>query len=86
MHDEVEVTYYIMKREFRFGDFTNYEIVKKLPSADAVPVVRCKDCIYYQDNNDGYPHDGCRWRSNETPDADDFCSMAERKDDESVDS
>lgn len=38
MHDEVEVTYYIMKREFRFGDFTNYEIVKKLPSADVAPV------------------------------------------------
>ena len=38
MHDEVEVTYYIMKREFRFGDYTNYEIVKKLPSADVAPV------------------------------------------------
>lgn len=60
------------------------ENAKKLfslaPSADVAEVVRCKDCVYYQDNNDGYPHDGCRWRSDETPDADDFCSMAERKD------
>ena len=53
-----------------------------VPSADVAPVVRCKDCVYYQDNNDGYPHDGCRWRSDETPDAEDFCSMAQRKDDE----
>ena len=45
-------------------------------------LVRCKDCIYYQDNNDGYPHDGCRWRADETPDATDFCSFGERKDDD----
>lgn len=56
--------------------------INGIPSADVAPVVRCKDCKYYQDNNDGYPHDGCRWRSDETPDADDFCSMAERKDNE----
>ena len=54
--------------------------VDTAPTIDAVPVVRCKDCVYYQDNNDGYPRDGCRWRSDETPDADDFCSFAERKD------
>ena len=45
-------------------------------------LVRCKDCVYYQDNNNGYPHDGCRWRSDETPDADDFCSMAEKMDED----
>ena len=55
------------------------ETIAEAPTIDAVEVVRCRDCIYYQDNNDGYPHDGCRWRSNETPDADDFCSMAERR-------
>ena len=54
--------------------------VVNAPTIDAVPVVRCKDCVYYQDNNDGYPHDGCRWRSDETPDATDFCSFGERKD------
>ena len=51
--------------------------IEHLSSADVAPVVRCKDCIYYQDNNNGYPHDGCRWRTDETPDADDFCSMAD---------
>ena len=45
---------------------------------DAVPVVRCKDCKYWQDNNDGYPHEECRWGHGETPDANDFCSYGER--------
>ena len=58
------------------------EDLEDIPPADVAPVVRCKDCVYYQDNNDGYPHDGRRWRSDETPDADDFCSFAERKDKE----
>ena len=56
--------------------------VENAPTIDAVPVVRCKDCVYYQDNNNGYPHNECRWRSDETPDATDFCSFGERKDDE----
>ena len=43
------------------------------------PVVRCKDCKYWQDNNDGYPHEECRWWHGETPDANDFCSYGERK-------
>ena len=42
------------------------------------PVVHCKDCKYWQDNNDGYPHEECRWGHGETPDADDFCSYGER--------
>lgn len=50
-----------------------------IPAADVVPVVRCKDCKYWQDNNDGYPHDECRWGNGETPDPDDFCSYGERK-------
>ena len=49
------------------------------PSADVAPVVRCKDCKYWQDNNDGYPHEECRWGHGETPDANDFCSYGERK-------
>lgn len=47
--------------------------------ADVVEVVRCKDCKYYQDNNGGYPHEMCKWRENETPDPDDYCSCGERK-------
>ena len=47
---------------------------------DMVAVIRCKDCRYWQDNNGGYPHPECRWGLEETPDADDFCSFADRKD------
>lgn len=53
---------------------------KRLDNCPLRPLVRCKDCIYYQDNNNGYPHNECRWRADETPDATDFCSFGERKD------
>ena len=43
-------------------------------------LVRCRDCVYYQDNNEGYPHIGCKWREDETPDPDDYCSGGERMD------
>lgn len=49
-------------------------------AADVVEVVRCKDCKYWQDNNDGYPHQECRWGNYETPDPDDYCSYGELKD------
>jgi hypothetical protein len=52
------------------------------PTADVVEVVRCKDCVYWQDNNDGYPHKECRWGKDETPDAYDFCSYGERRTDD----
>ncbi len=52
----------------------------KAPAADVAPVIRCKDCEYWQDNNGGYPNEECRWREDETPDADDFCSYGKRKD------
>ena len=52
----------------------------RFPTADVVEVVRCKDCIYFQDNNSGYPHNECKWCKDETPNADDFCSYGERKD------
>lgn len=44
-------------------------------------IVRCKDCKYWQDNNNGYPHPDCRWREDETPDPDDYCSFGEAKQD-----
>ena len=47
---------------------------------DFLPVVRCKDCKYWLDNNDGYPHEECRWGHGETPDTNDFCSYGVRKD------
>ena len=46
-----------------------------------VEVVRCRDCKYWQDNQEGhYPNELCPWDKGETPDGDDFCSFGERKD------
>ena len=59
-------------------------MIRKRPTVDAVEVVRCKDCKYWQDNNDGYPHEECRWGHGETPDANDFCSYGERRADDAV--
>ena len=59
--------------------FEAKEAVHRLPVADVAPVVRCKDCKYWQDNNDNYPHEECRWGHGETPDANDFCSYGVRK-------
>ena len=47
--------------------------------ADLTEVVRCKDCRWWQDNNNGYPHANCHWCETETPDEDDFCSLGERQ-------
>lgn len=54
-------------------------LLADMPAVDVAPVVRCKGCKYWQDNNDGYPHEECRWGHGETPDADDFCSYGTRK-------
>lgn len=64
-----------------YGMFTLgiQQAVDEQPTVDAVEVVRCKDCKYWQDNNGGYPHDECRWGNGETPDPDDFCSYGKRK-------
>ena len=64
----------------RFATFCALaDAVEEMPTADAEAVVRCKDCKYWQDNNDGYPHEECRWGHGETPDANDFCSYGERR-------
>ena len=47
---------------------------------DMVAVVRCMDCVYWPDNNYGYRRPECRWKKNDTPDADDYCSFGERID------
>ena len=59
------------------------QAIDESPTIDAVPIVWCKDCRYYQDNNGGYPNADCKWCKDETPDANDYCSCGERKDDES---
>lgn len=60
------------------------EAIKAAPAADVVPVVRCKDCVHWDDDPDTYGADygpkGKCMKSFETMCADDFCSYGERKD------
>lgn len=69
-------------RSIQSADYNSIETIQhwidNAPTIDAVPVVRCKDCRYYQDNNGGYPNADCKWCKDETPDANDYCSCGER--------
>lgn len=59
------------------------DMVENLPPVDAVQVVRCKDCKYYQfaDNRAfGFPVKRCEFTGFEDVDDDDFCSRGERND------
>lgn len=52
------------------------EIVSMIPTADAVAVVRCKDCKYWT----GKDYDGCCIKNGlATRFANDFCSNGENK-------
>lgn len=61
------------------------EAIDAAPTADVVPVVRCKDCKWFVDNNGGEWY-GCkmfqvvRITPEDAPKPDDFCSYGERKD------
>ena len=57
--------------------------VTNAPTIDAVPVVRCKDCIYYETGKDYLPY--CNHVDGgiaDYPRADDFCSYGERRSDD----
>ena len=60
------------------------EYAENLPAADVAPVVRCKDCKWFADNNDGEWF-GC-WLfqtiqiiPEDAPKPEDFCSYGEPK-------
>lgn len=60
------------------------EYAELLPTVDGVPVVRCKDCKWFADNNDG-EWSGC-WLfytiqiiPEDAPKPEDFCSYGEPK-------
>ena len=61
-----------------------YAVIAAFPAADVAPVVRCKDCVHWDDDPDTYGTDcgpkGKCMKSFETMCADDFCSYGERKD------
>ncbi len=70
----LEIAYALLKKK-----------VEDAPTVDAVPVVRCKDCKWFADNNDGEWY-GCQMFHvvlnipEDAPKPNDFCSYGERKD------
>lgn len=64
-----------------FTYFTVIDTINDLPTVDAEPVVRCKDCIHYYADPWGYGNcvfeGGVSRRTKES----DFCSWGERKED-----
>ena len=67
------------------GYVVDSEVIRCLPTVDAVEVVRCKDCYYFTEHNDvrsgrhlGYGE--CHRLRGELFKDTDFCSYGERKD------
>lgn len=60
------------------------DALENIPSADVAPVVRCENCVHWDDDPDTYGTDcgpkGKCMKSFETMCADDFCNYGERKD------
>ena len=71
---------YIHGGDEAFDDARKKAIDMAIEALQAEPVIYCKDCEYWQDNNGGYPHDECRWGKGETPDSTDYCSFGEKAD------
>ena len=59
-------------------------LADSIPAADVAQVVRCEDCVHWDDDPDTYGADygpkGKCMKSFETMCADDFCSYGERRD------
>lgn len=57
--------------------------IREMKAADVAPVVRCKDCKWFADNNDGEWFDCWLFQTiqiipEDAPKPDDFCSRGER--------
>ena len=65
--------------EFGFSREKIRELLRDIPTVDAVPVVRCRECKYRFKNN-GHDKSGCPIiDTNIWMDDNDFCSHGERK-------
>ena len=77
--------------DVQFGNITNklsqlHEAVRNYPSVDAVEVVRCKDCKYFELNHWDGPiitaHEICnKWADGCKTNKDGYCFLGERKTD-----
>lgn len=61
---------------FSFVRKVTISALKRLPSADVAPVVRCRDCKHWQRGMVGM---GCYWDADYPHEENDFCSCGERR-------
>lgn len=64
--------------DWGFGRENIREILNSVPTADAVPVVRCRECIHHYIDEYGFPacaESGAMLN----PEEDDYCSRGQRK-------
>ena len=68
------------------GDYLDaLERFERLPAVDAVPVVRCRDCVYYNTTGCGAGFGWCEDAVVNTGVWDDFyCADGERRDDDAA--
>ena len=77
--------------EYADGFYDAMELLKEVPTIDAVPVVRCRDCVHWLDENGLEDHvclkiyddAGVHSVAWQTRKPDDFCSYGKRKDGDS---
>lgn len=65
-----------------YDDFCNIvdEVAEEMEAVDAVEVVRCRDCVYWENGKDYTPFcNRPEYGFHECPKPDDFCSYGERK-------
>lgn len=69
-----------VKYTYEYGDVVTVQDIKSIPTIDAVPVVRCKDCEHFKKPLSlvNYQIGVCSiWEEIAKPD--DYCSYAERR-------
>ena len=78
----LKTAFFILEHGSSEGEDKYLEAVKTIKEK-CIPVVRCKDCVHWNDDPDTYGADdgpkGKCMKSFETMCADDFCSYGERK-------
>ena len=56
--------------------------VRRIPAADVVPVIHCKDCVYAQPLKDSKYDYLCRYWNGHSCNQNQFCSQGKTKEDE----
>lgn len=70
--DADEIPYKDLSEGHGFCWVTFWDWIKKMPTVDAVEVVRCKDCRYFKSSV-------CPLANIEEPQLNDYCSYGEKK-------